>query len=89
MSDISHGKKVCESVGNFGKDFELYAQVAESSGNLEKVFKQICGNLESKFLKIEKLCMDLTNPAIMCVAGIYIMILLKKIAMPVLFNFGI
>ena len=89
MEDVSIGKKIGESIGNFGKNFRLYAQVAECSGNLEKTFKQICHSLESKFSRLEKLSMDLTNPVMILVAGIYIIILLKNIIMPVLFNFGI
>ena len=86
MEDVSLGKKIGESVGNFGKDFKLYAQVAENSGDLGKVFKQICSSLESKFSRLEKICMDLTSPVIISVAGIYIIILLKKVVMPVLFT---
>lgn len=89
IEDIYGGKKIGEAIGNFGKNFKLYAQVAEHSGLLNKVFKQICGSLKSKFSKTEKICMELINPVIMCVVGIYIIILLKKIVMPVLFNFGI
>ncbi len=89
MSDISSGKKVSDALENLGMEFKLFAEIAEMSGNLEKVFKQICSTVDAKVKRIEKICMDLINPAIMIVVGIYIIILIKKIAMPVLFNFGI
>lgn len=89
MMDICSGKKISEVLGNFGKNFQVYAEVAESSGNLGKVFKQICFSIESKFNRVEKMCGDLMGPGILCIAGVYLGIFLNKIMMPILFNYDL
>lgn len=89
ITDISSGEKIGKVINNFGNDFTLFVQVAEFSGNLSNAFNQICLFLENKMKEKEKIYLELINPIIMCVTGLYIVILLKKVAMPVLFNFGI
>ena len=88
MLQMENGEPLPSVMDMFGGNAKSFFEIALVSGNLKTAFSSLVISMEKKLQKTESLFISLMEPVTICFVGAYILILLKDVAMPVLFNTG-
>jgi len=88
ISSLENGQSISKAFEYFGKYYSTYFCIAEDCNDLTKTMKNIVQAGEEKEKRISKRIMEYVEPCVMSCVAVYIIILLKNIVMPVMFNYG-
>lgn len=89
IEDLEKGQSISKSFEKFGKKYSYYFCIAEDCNDFSSTIKNIVKAGEEKENRNSKRVMEFMEPSIMACVAIYIIILLKTVVMPVLFDYGI
>lgn len=89
LDELNKGKSAGSAFVKFGNEYKVFFEIQQNCGKLSDAFVSISKFEEERIERKEKIFLSLVEPFCILTAAVYLLILVQKILMPVLYSFNL